>query len=62
MVVNGTNDSYLDELNSVLGINSDDIVSFKVFLQSVENMNLKIDGLKTYISKTGDEHADCLGW
>jgi hypothetical protein len=54
MVVNGTNDSYLDELNSVLGINSDDIVSFKVFLQSVENMNLKIDGLKTYISKTGN--------
>lgn len=62
MIVNGTNDSYLTELQNVLGINPDDIAGFKQFLQGVENMNLKISHLKTYISNSSVELTDCLEW
>lgn len=60
MVVNGTNDSYLTQLQKVLGITPDDVAGFKAFLQSVENMELKISGLKTYISNSSAEYTDCL--
>lgn len=54
MVVNGDTDDYLDQLQNVLGIGSDNLTSFKYFLQDVEDMQLTIDGIKTYISKTAD--------
>jgi hypothetical protein len=62
MVVNGTNDSYLDQLQAVLAINPDDVAGFKTFLQGVENMELKITGLKTFISNSSNEYTDCLAW
>jgi hypothetical protein len=61
--VNGTSDSFLGELERVLGISSEDIVGFKKFLQGVENMALKIDNLQTYISEVAPgQYADCLNW
>jgi hypothetical protein len=47
----------------VLGITEADLLSFKTFLQKVENMNLKIDNLITYISRGGPEdYSGCLKW
>lgn len=52
MVVNGTNESFLQNLEEKLNIIPDNLPSFKNFLQTVENMNLKISNLITYISRS----------
>lgn len=62
MVVNGTNADYLQQLQDTLGINPDDVAGFKTFLQGVENMELRISGLKTYISNSSADYTDCLQW
>lgn len=52
MVVEGDSSNFENELERVLGISSADVSTFKAFLQSVENMQLTIDGIKTFISRT----------
>jgi hypothetical protein len=55
MIVNGTNDDYLDRLLGILGIGPENLTSFKYFLQDVEDMQITIDGIRTYISQSADE-------
>ena len=50
MVVSGDGDDFEDNLEEELGIKSEDMVGFKKFLQTVENMELEINNLVTYIS------------
>jgi len=40
MSVNGTSSNWLNNLDSILNINPDDLQGFKKFLQNVENMQL----------------------
>jgi predicted transcriptional regulator len=52
MVVEGDSSNFKEELQRVLGISPTDISAFKTFLQSVEDMDLSILGIKTFISRT----------
>lgn len=63
MIVNGTTENYLEQLDGILGIDPENLTSFKYFLQDVEDMQLTIDGVRTYISQTADgKFEDCLHW
>jgi len=51
MIVEGTTDNFEAEMERIIGINQDDIPTFKKFLQTVEDMEMTIEGVRTYISR-----------
>jgi len=51
MIVEGTTDNFEAEMERIIGIKQDDIPTFKKFLQTVEDMEMTIEGVRTYISR-----------
>ena len=63
MVVEGDSSTFEDNMEEILGISADDTPAFKAFLQQVEDMDLTIEGVKTFISRNEKgELEDCLHW
>lgn len=51
MVVRGDSETFIDQLREQIGLEQNNSVRVKTFIQKVESMNLEMSNLITYISK-----------